>query len=231
MSARYAIYFAPALQSPWWQFGSHWLGRDESLDRELAQPAVAGMASGELHAITAAPRRYGFHATLKAPFALNVDCTVGELQDRLHGLAGTLQPVALGSLQARMLGDFVALAPAQTSDALAQLASGCVRELDDLRHPLTAADLARRRADTLDGRGLELLHQYGYPHVLERFQLHFSLTGPVTQPQADVVIQAVQARLAQLNETAPLVLDRLCLFVEPGIGHAFTRMFDVELGA
>ena len=30
MSARYAIYLAPAHGSPWWTFGAHWLGRDES---------------------------------------------------------------------------------------------------------------------------------------------------------------------------------------------------------
>ncbi len=229
MSARYAIYFAPALQSPWWQFGSHWLGRDESRDQVLVQPEITGMSGGELHGITAAPRRYGFHATLKAPFVLHVDAGVAELQSRLRDLAGTLRPVALGALQACTLGDFVALVPAQPPDALAELASRCVRDLDDLRHPLTDADLARRRADTLDARGLELLHQYGYPHVLERFRLHFSLTGPVASAQAQAVMEAVQNRVEQLNRTAPLVLDRLCLFVEPGVGHAFTRMLDVEL--
>jgi hypothetical protein len=85
--------------------------------------------------------------------------------------------------------------------------------------------------DQLDARGLELLHQYGYPHVLERFQLHFSLTGPVAQPMAERVQQAVEDPVAQLNATAPLVLDRLCLFVEAAPGQAFRRVADVELGA
>jgi len=37
--------------------------------------------------------------------------------------------------------------------------------------------------------------------------------------------------VAQLNATAPLVLDRLCLFVEPAPGQPFTRIADAVLRA
>ena len=231
MSARYAIYYAPAPGSPWWQFGAHWLGRDECKDSALTQPVLTHIKPEVLRSITSSPRRYGFHATLKAPFGLAVGRTVAQLQSRLNMLARTLQPVAVGPLHAIALGDFLALVPTHAPEKLMQLASACVRDLDDLRRPLEPEDLARRRPKKMDARALELLHQYGYPHVLERFRFHFSLTGPVTPESAQTVLHEVQDRVAYLNATEPLRLDRLCLFVEPGHGQAFTRMADVELQA
>lgn len=231
MTARYAIYFAPALQSPWWQFGTQWLGRDEHLDRLVPQTTVPQMSAQDLQRMTSHPRRYGFHATLKAPFGLRDNYGEDDLRARMQALARTLRPVALGPLQATALGNFVALVPIAPPQALAALANACVTELDDMRRPLTDDDLARRSSDTLDARGLELLHHYGYPLVMERFQFHFSLTGPVTAPYTQQVLMAVHNSVAQLNASAPLVLDRLCLFVEPASGKALVRIADMELPA
>ena len=229
MSTRYAIYYAPAQHSPWWNFGAHWLGRDEFQSTLLPQTTVADLHADELARITAHPRRYGFHGTLKAPFGLNDSATAAVLQTRLHALARTLKPVALGPMQALDLGGFAALVPVHAPLTLAVMAAACVTEPDDLRRPLNAHDLARRKTDTLDARGLELLQQFGYPQVLERYRFHMSLTGPVTPACAQQVVQAVEAQVAHLNATAPLVLDRLCLFMEPASGQAFVRVMDVEL--
>ena len=231
MSARYAVYCCPASASPWWTFGAHWLGRDELCGNDLQQPVQAQLSQNELRAITSAPRRYGFHATVKAPFHLSANHTIDDLRVRLTSLASTLKPVALGPLQAVLLGDFVALTPLTPPPELGTLAATCVTQLDDLRAPLTPADLARRQSVPLDAREQALLLQYGYPHVLERYQLHFSLSGPVAPETAQRVLQAVVEPVAQLNLMAPLVLDRLCLFVEPAPGEAFRRMADVRLGA
>jgi putative phosphonate metabolism protein len=231
MSERYAIYFSPVPASPWWEFGSRWLGRDAQRGIDLPQPVLTQIDVAALRAITTAPRRYGFHATLKAPFALSESHTLADLQARLQTLARALTPLALGPLRATKLGDFVALVPTAPTDALADLAAACVTDLDDMRLPLTAADLARRKAERLDARGLELLQRYGYPHVLERFRLHFTLTGPVEPSVAQHVMQAVEDSVAQLNASAPLVLDRLCLFVEPAPGQLFRHLADAELGA
>jgi len=211
MTTRYAIYFAPAQGSPWWEFGSRWLGRDDCRDLQLAQPALAQIAPAELQAATEQPRRYGFHATLKAPFALSAGHTLDELTTRLQALADTLKPVALGPLQA--------------------LATACVTWLDDLRAPLSAAELLRRRVDHLDAREQALLARYGYPYVLERYRLHFTLSGPVAPPMAHGIMQAVATPVAGLNARAPLVLDRLCLFMEPSPGAPFKRIAEVELRA
>jgi putative phosphonate metabolism protein len=229
MKPRYAIYFAPKQDSPWWEFGAGWLGRDECRDVNKVQPALAQIAPDELREITVQPRRYGFHATLKAPFFLGDGHTLDDLKARLQALAVTLKPLALGPMQAAMLGNFVALVPAVASDELMALAAASVTGLDDLRRPLSEAELARRQVDRLDAREQELLRQYGYPYVLERFRFHLTLSGPVAQPTAQRVLQAVADPVAQLNATAPLLLDRLCLFVEPSPGQPFQRIADAGL--
>lgn len=231
MSARYAIYFAPAHGSPWWTFGAHWLGRDECSDVPLVQPVPLEIDPADLFAVTSAPRRYGFHATLKAPFHLSGEHALDDLLARMAWLAATLKPVALGPLRAVTLGDFVALVPATPPAELAALAAACVSELDDLRAPLSAHELARRGADRLDARGLELLQLYGYAHVLERFRFHFTLSNSVAPSTAQRVMQAVAGPVAQLNATTPLLLERLCLFKEPAPGQPFRRIADARLGA
>ena len=179
--------------------------------------------------LTAYPRRYGFHATLKAPFTLRDGVTETELLARMRTLAQQLKPLALGPMVATRLDNFTALVPHAPSAALGTLAATCVTSLDDLRAPLSQQDLARRLAQHLDAREQELLMQYGYPHVMERYQLHFTLTGPIAEPLAEVVIRAVDGPVARLNQERPLVLDRLCLFVESEPGANFLRVADAEL--
>jgi putative phosphonate metabolism protein len=231
MSARYAIYFSPAKHSAWWTFGAHWLGRDEHDNSALPQPEAAGIAPAELQAITAEPRRYGFHATLKAPFHLSAGHTEADLVARLGRLAQTLAPVALGPLQLATLGNFVALVPEAAPAGLHTLAASCVTELDDLRAPLSELDLARRRSAGLNARESELLALHGYPHVLERFRFHMTLTGPVDAAMTQRVTQALAAEPARLNALAPLSLDRLCLFIEQDPGAPFQRVIDIRLCA
>ena len=231
MKPRYAVYFAPAQGSPWWAFGSRWLGRDECQNVNKVQHALEQIGPVELREITAQPRRYGFHATLKAPFSLSGNHTLDDLRARMLALAATLKPVLLGPMQATLLGDFVALVPFAAPPELMAVAAACVTGLDDLRLPLSQAELARRRGAHLDARALELLQQYGYPYVLERFRFHLTLSAAVAPPTAQNVIKAVAAPVAQLNESAPLVLDRLCLFVEAAPGQPFQRVADMAFGA
>lgn len=231
MGPRYAVYFAPDKYSPWREFGARWLGRDEYDNNPLPQPAMDGMAPQAFARITQEPRRYGFHATLKAPLRLAAGCDETGLMRRLNALAATLKPVALGPMRVAAIGDFVALVPDAEPAGLRALAAACVRELDDLRAPLSEADRARRRADLLDARGAELLDLYGYPHVMERFRFHMTLTGSVDAATAQGVMRAVAPEITRLNAAAPLSLDRLCLFVERAPGDPFLRLIDLKLRA
>ena len=229
-SPRYAIYFAPAPNTPWWRFGADVLGLDA--DGGAPSPAMlvpAGIGPDQWRDMTIEARRYGFHATLKAPFRLSTGTSLRVLMDRISALAGTLRIVPLGRLEPTAFPGFVALAPAVSPPGLAELAARCVLELDDLRAPLQPSDIARRQPDRLDARGLELLHAYGYPHVLERFRFHMTVANCA---QADLVQRLMEALLpltAALNRDAPLHLDRLCLFEEAAPGADLRRVRDWAL--
>ncbi|MCP6151516.1 DUF1045 domain-containing protein, partial [Klebsiella pneumoniae] len=63
--------------------------------------------------------------------------------------------------------------------ALEDLAGCAVVDLDPLRAPLTAAEMARRRPEDLSERQRDHLLAYGYPYVLADFRFHMTLTGPL----------------------------------------------------
>src|SRR5262245_39742721 len=65
--ARYAIYFVPPAGGALYRLGSSLLGYDCYNGAELPWP---GDLPDDWAAMTEAPRRYGFHGTLVAPFRL-----------------------------------------------------------------------------------------------------------------------------------------------------------------
>lgn len=229
MTKRYAVYFAPARDSAWWRFGAHWLGRDEASGTAVPQTVPLQMGAGELQRITAEPRRYGFHATLKAPFRLRSDVDERALLERVARLARGMKAVSLASLVPVWMEGFVAVVPATPNPALNALAQACVTELDELRAPPAADEIARRRPDRMDTRGRELFERFGYPLVLERFRFHMTLTGRVDIALAGQVVAQIARPVARLNFDEPPVLDRLCVFVEPEPGADFLRIADEEL--
>jgi hypothetical protein len=229
MTGRYAVYYAPARESPWWEFGATWLGRDEAREMPLLQQPLEGFDAAGMESLTALPRRYGFHATLKAPFRLRLGASPELALNRLQLLAMGLRAVPLGKLVPVYMDGFVALVPATPNPALLSLAAMCVTVLDDLRAPLTQAERDHRLIAPEDSRGRELLELHGYPHVLERFRFHMTLTGPVDTATAGRVVAQVARPVAQLHSLDAPVLDRLCLFFEPEPGAPMRRLADVEL--
>jgi len=228
-AVRYAAYYAPESGSSWWRFGAHWLGRDDAHDRPLAQPDLPGLPAAQLAPITASARRYGFHATLRAPFRLAPGIDEAAPGEVLERLARRLRPVRLGELVPSRLSDFVALVPRSTPPGLEGLARDCVLALEPLRAPLSDAERVRRHAPGLDQRESELLEQYGYPQVMERFRFHMTLGRPPHDEAALRLLTAAVAATAPLNRQDPPVLDRLCLFVEPAPGAPFVRRADFPL--
>ena len=67
---RAAIYFAPAPDDPLTAEAARWLGRDPWGAAPRPRGTVPGFSEAEIDARTRDARRYGFHATLKAPFRL-----------------------------------------------------------------------------------------------------------------------------------------------------------------
>jgi hypothetical protein len=231
---RYAVYFAPHPGTLAWLAGSHWLGRCAALLQPLPQLDIHGVARDELARLTAAPRRYGWHATLKAPFALAPGVDWLMLQHAVQRLADSLRPFDMPPLQVQRIDDFLALVPMPSHPANAEIqaaAAACVTQLQPLAAPLSARDLARRRAAGLTPRQDALLQQWGYPFVLEEFRFHLSLTGSLAGADARTVELVLDAAEQFFADLPPLRFNSLALFAEPAPGADFVLLDHLELGA
>lgn len=228
---RYALYFAPRPDSPWWQAGSRWLGRCAAERQPLVQPEVPGLSADQFRRLTAAPRRYGWHATLKAPFALADGIDPSQLRAAVRALCRPLQPFAMPALQVSPLDDFLALVPVGDPRAIDAVANACVTELHALVAPLPPQELQRRRAAGLTPEEDALLLRWGYPFVLERFRFHLSLTGSLHNVDP-AVTQALRTAAQQWFDPLPAGrFEAVALFAEPTPGADFVLLEHVGLGA
>jgi putative phosphonate metabolism protein len=218
---RYAIYFAPALDHPLTALANGWLGRDAASGEELPQVTVEGLDAEDLAALTADPRRYGFHATLKAPFELANGTAEYQLIDAFERFAAERRAFTLPRITLGQLGPFFALIPAEESDELDSLAADCVRAFEPFRAPLSEADILRRKPEKLSPSERHHLETWGYPYVFEEFRFHMTLTGPTLDAQRDVLKTAIDAHFAEILDR-PLAIDHLALFIETERGAPFT---------
>lgn len=208
--SRFAVYHLPpdgALS----EFGAVWLGWDVATGRAVQQPGVPGLAD-----VTGTPRKYGFHATLKPPFKLADGMQVAQLDDALQRLAVSTAPARCAGLELIALGRFLALVPLGDASGLDRVAAVCVTDLDAFRGRMSPAELERRQSKKLNPRQEALLQLYGYPHVLDQFRLHFTLTGRLPRDQIADWRDTVCHHLPDLP--APFVLDQIALVGERGDG-------------
>lgn len=214
MAARYAVYYAPAPADPLWSFGCGVIGYDAATGADVPLLPPDGFTARAWLDATAEPRRYGFHATLKAPFELTDGCSVDDLKRALAELADRL-PAAEVLLDVGRIGRFVALVPSGDAPGLADWALSIVEALESIRAPLSAADRARRlKGGGLSPRQIELLDRYGYPYVAEQFRFHMTLTGPLDEAEGTGAAEALRARYRAEVPAGPRRLDRLVLFMQ-----------------
>lgn len=215
MSGRYAVYVVPRAERGLGRFGAGWLGWDADAGGEVAAPAPEGLPLAR-EAIVARPRRYGFHATLKAPFRLAEGCAPAALAAALGRIAAGHRRFIL-PLGLEALGPFLALTPRAPSPPLEALAADCVTGLDGFRAPPEPEELARRRAGGLSAEEEAMLERWGYPYALGTFRFHMTLSGPL--PEAD---RAATARvLGRVLSGVPTDLEiaEVCLCGEGGDGR------------
>jgi putative phosphonate metabolism protein len=212
--ARYAIYFAPPHDSALHAFGSGCLGRDAATDETRARPAIDGVSAERWCAMTASPRGYGFHATLKPPFHLAGSRTRDELVRALEQFAAGRRAFEAPALCVDRIGNFVALVPQRQSRALSTLADDCVRGFDDFRATPTPDDVARRSPGLLTPRQRALLDTWGYPYVMEEWRFHMTLATGLSRAEAEHLRQEL-GRLAEPACAAQLLVDSVCLFEQP----------------
>ena len=153
---RFAIYTVPgagladAAGAALCQRAEQWLGRSASGHR-VAPGVAAGWTRAELDAITASARRYGFHATLKAPFRLAEGRTPQELDAALAQFAASHADALIPRLSLACLSGFYALVPGAEAAGLQALAGEVVTCFDAFRAPATGPEIARRDQHPLRG--------------------------------------------------------------------------------
>ena len=212
MDTRYAVYYAPPRGHPLKQLADAWLGRDPDLDQPVALPIVPGLTPERLLEITAFPRHYGFHATLKAPFALAGGIEAADLLGDVGEFAARQAPFAI-RLQVGELGGFLALLQAAPCPEMDELAADCVREFDRFRARLTAEERARRNPERMSPAERAHLDRWGYHQVFDQFRFHMTLTGRLEEPErAHVKAMLHHALAPHLHE--PLPVTELALFTQ-----------------
>lgn len=226
--ARYAIYYAPEPGSPLAQFGRTWLGYDGETGAAVADRQDYGLGPEFVARITATPRRYGLHGTLRAPFRLAPGVQTHELVDALMAFAATRPAVSVGEVGLSRLGRFLALTPLGRTQDIDRLHTQCVFAFERFRAPLSARERERRLAQGLSANQRLLLQQWGYPFVLSEYRFHITLTGPLSAHEAERITPVLIPALKDL-QGEKLQIGAICLFAEPSDGTAFRLVARVPL--
>ena len=210
-SPRFAIYFVPAAASGLYRFGAAVLGYDCYSGEAVAHQRAGELSEADWAALTAEPRRYGFHATLKAPFRLRSEFTEDDLVAELRDLAAAITRFPRFEATVDLIAGFVAIVPQSPAAAVDRLAADCLTRFDRFRAPLTADEKARRTAAGLSAAQAAHLERWGYPYVLEEFRFHMTLTGHLAVDRRAAIHALLRQAFAQACGVRPIVLDRLTL--------------------
>ena len=213
---RYAVYYTPPAGA-FAAFGAAWLGWDAMKGVPVAHPEVAGLPA-PVSEITETPRQYGLHATMKPPFRLAQDQDEAALRAAFTRFCTEAQPVLLDGLTVTALGRFLALMPEGDTSALDTLAAQTVRAFEPFRAALSEAELARRRAGGLSPAQEARLMEWGYPHVMEGFRFHITLTGKRPKSELPALRDILMAQFAPLLPR-PYSIDALSLMGEDAQGR------------
>ena len=217
---RHAIYFTPDRHHPLTRTAAAWLGRDAFTGAVVAPPAVSSLSPAEIAFHTAAARRYGFHATIKAPFRLAAGETTSSLLDALETYARKTEPVVVPRLVIGQIDGFFALLPSGGFAEIKSFAASVVEAFDRFRAPITEAEIERRNPETLSAEQFRNLCQWGYPYVFDAFRFHMTLSGRVSGDEAARVRAAIEEVFAPVL-AEPVSIDGLAVFVEPDAGGPF----------
>ncbi|MEM6423455.1 MAG: DUF1045 domain-containing protein [Pseudomonadota bacterium] len=211
---RYAIYWVPQPGEPLAQAGAAWLGWDPSTgERDPAREADGRVA---------APRRYGLHATLKAPFRLAEDRSVEDLDNALASFAAARRTAIGPGLGLDDGLGFMALRPLAPSPQIDNLAADCVTVFDRFRAPVTPEDRMRAGADRMSPRQRALFEAHGYQYILDLFRFHITLTGPLSAEQISETALELNDRFGSLL-TPAFRIHTITLLGDPG-GEAGFRL-------
>jgi putative phosphonate metabolism protein len=199
---RYAIYHVPPAETALYRFGAALLAYDAFTARDIDHPRQSLATFPDWHDLTADPRKYGFHATLKAPFLLKNGESEAGLCGAFDEFVAAPREIPVITPVVRAIGSFIAVVPDNPVAPLAKLADDAVRAFEAFRAPLTEHDRRRRLQSPLTARQIEHLERWGYPYVLEEFRFHMTLTGSLPVERRDGVLRFLQSEFAKLSLTS-----------------------------
>lgn len=217
---RYALYFTPPKDDPLTSLASLWLGRD-AFSNEIFSDKAIGVVPANHAEIIAEPSRYGFHATLKAPFELASSVTERDLLDVAADFAARTPAFTIPELVLGQLGQFFALVPGTLHPPLQDFAAQVVKTFEPFRAALSEADIARRKPEGLSEPERANLLRWGYPYVFDEFHFHMTLTGRIAAEQQAGIRDLLGDRFAD-HIGKPLAISGLAIFVEEARGAPFT---------
>lgn len=209
---RVALYYAPPASSAWWREGCEWLGRDPENGLESATSA---------REFTHAPRRYGWHATLVAPFHMAPGVELADVLACARAWASSVARFEM-AVKAAELGRFVALRPADARDdeALRALSGSALKALAALRRKPSHESIEKRIDGSMSARQIELLRKWGYPYVFDEYRFHMTLSDSLDDRNArESIVSEWRGRIDTLG---PLPMHGAALFIEPEPGAPFT---------
>jgi len=217
---RYALYFTPPKADPLTALAARWLGRD-AFSGEIFSDKAIGAVPEDHAEIIAEPSRYGFHATLKAPFELATSVTERDLLEVAADFASRTPAFAIPELVLGQLGHFFALVPGAVYPTLQDFAARVVKTFEPFRAALSDGDIARRKPEGLTEPQRANLLRWGYPYVFDEFRFHMTLTGRVTTERQAGIHDLLRDRFSA-HIGKPLAISGLAVFVEEERGAPFT---------
>lgn len=230
MACRFALYWAPPAASPLHRLGSQWLGRDAETGASVAQPLLPPITPARFAEITAEPRAYGFHATLKPPMRLRDGVAPEDVIEAARVTLAGVKAFAAPPLKVGRIGGFLALVPAGEMTAWRGLADPLVEALDEFRAPPTPAEIEKRKKHPLSPAQDELLSRWGYPYVFDEWRFHMTLSANLTSPERERVEVAALGHFAALEGRAVAVTEA-CVFAQAAPGEPFILVRRLPLAA
>src|SRR5438876_4746095 len=225
---RYAIYYVAAPGTDIDRFGAQLLGYDAYTGENVPFPDGIMQIAPDWRDLTKEPRKYGFHATLKAPLSLAPGKTEPQLLAACEAFAGKPRPIPVITPVVGSISGFVAVVPAALSPELERLAADCTREFDSFRAQLTPKDRARRNPSDLTPRQREYLDRWGYPYVMEEFRFHMTLTGRLNAERRGPILTMLRNGFSAIG-LKTLAIDRIAVFRQENAESRFRIVKDWQL--
>ncbi|MEB8433397.1 DUF1045 domain-containing protein [Cocleimonas sp. KMM 6892] len=219
---RYAIYFTLPTDHPVYRLATLWLGYDVCTGRHIEdfEKTVYHRDLDELAKFSTNPKKYGFHATLKAPFRLQSGKNIEELESALDEFSKNYNPFKCKPLKIKKMDKLLALTPIKPCKKLTALASDCVTTFEDFRAPNTEIERARRDPDNLTPHQTELLDKWGYPFVMDEFNFHMTLSNQLKKKDIKIVRKCLK-QLFRSFLGKPFHVDQICLFHQTNYHEPF----------